>query len=58
MNVEKMGMSKHIKCGNVTNSKHFSGKTGGKPVRRKGSGLTHKQRQQKHGQHKSKYSKE
>ena len=49
----RIGMSKHRKSGKSVNEKHFTGKKGGKPVRRKG--LSRKQRKINNGTHNNKY---
>lgn len=50
------GLSKHRKSGFVPNSNHFTGPKKGKRVRRRGKGLTYKQRQLKKGTHRNKYA--
>ena len=52
---EKEGLSKHRKKGKVPNIKHFTVKKSGKRIRRKGKGLTRKERQLKKGKHNNKY---
>lgn len=51
-----IGLSKHRKKGRVPNASHFTGPKRGKPIRRKGKGLTYKQRQLKKGTHRNKYA--
>ena len=53
-----MGLPKHRKSGKVNSGKNFTGKKGGKRVRRTGKGLTRKQRRLKRGTHASKYDPE
>jgi hypothetical protein len=48
------GLQKHRKSGVVHNCEHFTGKKGGKQIKRKGS--TKKQRRKKHGTHQNKYA--
>lgn len=49
-----IGLSKHRKSGKVHNQNHFTGKTGGKRIRRKG--LTRKQRRLNRGTHINKFT--
>lgn len=53
-----VGLSKHRKKGKGVGSAHFTGKKGGKKVKRKGKGLNKKQRRKKRGTHKNKYAEE
>jgi hypothetical protein len=50
-----LGMTKHGKSGKVHTFHHFTGKKAGVKVRRKGKGLTRKQRAAKRGTHINKY---
>lgn len=50
-----MGIPKHRKSGRAQNDQHFSGPASGKRSRRKGKGLTRKQRRLKRGKHVNKY---
>lgn len=52
----EIGTSKHRKSGEVVTHTHFTGKKGGKRVRRKGKrGLTRKQRRLIKGSHVSQF---
>ncbi len=51
-----LGSRKHGKSGKVHNAKHFTGKSGGKQVLRKGKGLSRKERHLKRGTHGNKYA--
>lgn len=51
-----IGSKKHGQSGKPHNNKHFTGKSKGKPTRRKG--LTRKQRKAKRRTHKNKYKRQ
>ena len=50
-----IGLSKHRKSGHSTNTQFFTGKKGGKEKKRRGKGLTRKQRRASQGTHINKY---